>query len=157
MRRQPSAQAALRIGLLLVCCGTSACQGTTTPTLSMPAPSDKSAWPSPISTPPTQSRPPVARFTLTLTAAPTATRGFVLYLSTAIARAPSLVTLCGGAPAPPCDVAHSPFSYVIGDLPIGTQIVFRIERIASDDRVQVLLQGSEILGHGSPEQKVSYP
>jgi len=104
---------------------------------------------------PTHSGPPIARFTLVLAAAPSDTQSFVLYLQTGPS-APTESVLCGPAPAPPCNPARSPFRRVVRGLPAGTTLVFRIERIAPNGVIDVLLQGSQVFQQGMPEEIATY-
>jgi hypothetical protein len=146
-----------RIWLLLIGCVSAACQAPPVSPATTPAAVGSNPA---ISTPTVSlqpSGPPVARFTLVLTAAPGDMRAFVLYLSSATSVRPEELPLCGEAPAPACDVADSPFSRAVPDLPAGSTLVYRIERIAGDGSVHVLLQGSEVVGPGIAEQRATYP
>jgi hypothetical protein len=157
MRRTRSARSTLRIWLLLASCVLSACL-TASPRIATPTELPSPLLATGMAGPPSRSGPPIARFTLVLTADPTDTRGFELYLSTDPASSgPTAWPLCAQAPAPPCDVAHSRFCRVFRDLRPGTHIVFRIERLASVGSIVILLQGSELFGQGEPEQRATYP
>jgi hypothetical protein len=88
---------------------------------------------------------------------PTATRAFAVYLRTPATALPEVLSLCGQPPSKPCQVAYSPFVRVVAHLFSGTRVVYRIQRIATDGNVEVLVQGSQVIGSGGLDVSAIYP
>ncbi len=89
-----------------------------------------------------------AQFNLFLTEPAAHTTSFGLYLQTDPASiGQDQLEFCGsGTLAPrPCDPGRQPLTILVGDLPAGTVLVYRFERIDDSGTIEVLNEGRAVL------------